>query len=218
MCGRFAQATAIAKIHDFIEIIENLDAKPRYNIAPASPVPAIRQREDGSNHWGLFHWGLIPHWAKEPDSRYKMINARAETLAEKPAFKGPFKYRRCIIPVDGYYEWKRQGTQKTPFYFFRKDQPLMLAGLWDYWEKDNHHIESLCIVTTAASDTVAPIHDRMPVILDAEQAALWLDHEQQQVKHLQPLLTPSDDILFYPVDSRVNNARIDTPDCIAPLQ
>lgn len=166
-------------------------------------------------------WGLIPRWAKQADGNYLMINARAETVAEKPAFRGPVRNRRCLIPADGYYEWKSMEGRKQPFYFSMKDgEPFCFAGLWERWQPaDGEPIESCAIITTAANALGAEIHPRMPVILAADNYERWLDPRVTEAEKVLPMLAPypPEFMTVYPVSTLVNNARADEPRCITPL-
>lgn len=169
----------------------------------------------------LLHWGLIPSWSKDPEIGSRMINARAETLHEKPSFRAAFRRRRCLIPADGFYEWQRLERKKQPYYFCRNDhQPFAFAGLWEHWESADGEIESCTIVTTAANDLLKSIHDRMPVILQPEDYDLWLDPQVQETDRLQHLLFPDEDSPFirYPVSTKVNRPQNDDPDCIEAIE
>ena len=225
MCGRFTLTQSAIAIADHFELDDDLPIlAPRYNIAPAQPVAVIRA---GSNRQFTHQvWGLIPAWAKDPAMGAKLINARAETLAEKPSFRSAFKYRRCLIPTDGFYEWQRIGTKKQPYLFGLADrQPFAFAGLWEHWQSaDGSEIESCTIITTAANSLMRSIHDRMPVILQLQDYQQWLDPSVQKVDQIQSLLRPyepSSDLATltaYPVSVRVNNPRHDSPDCIEPIE
>jgi putative SOS response-associated peptidase YedK len=190
--------------------------EPRYNIAPSQPVAAIRQSPQG-RELVMLRWGLVPFWVKELKTGYSMINARAETVAEKPSFRTAFQRRRCLIPADGFFEWKPQAQGKQPYYIHRLDgEPLALAGLWDRWESPDQVIESCTILVTEANDLMRPIHDRMPVILDREHYRPWLDVSRFDRGQLQALLRPygGNDLECYPVDKHINNARNDDVRCL----
>jgi len=167
------------------------------------------------------HWGLIPSWATDPKIGYGMINARSETLAVKPAFRGPFKTSRCIIPIDGFYEWKSAGKVKQPFFIRRRDERmLLLAGLWTSWRSPaGEVIESCCIITTTANEVLRPIHDRMPVILPEQELDRWLDTRLHDTAELQKLLVPApaEELVGYPVSTRANNPRNDDANCIVEI-
>ena len=176
MCGRYtlkAPREAIAEAFDLADVPQLL---PRYNIAPTQAVPVVRlDRASGEREIALLQWGLIPSWADDPAIGNRLINARAETVAEKPAFRTAFKKRRCLVVADGFYEWKRENG-KTPYYFRLKDSsPFAFAGLWERWEKGEEPVESCTLLTCEANGVVAPVHGRMPVILKPEDYARWLD-------------------------------------------
>lgn len=199
----------------------DFELDPSYNIAPTRAVPACRIEAPGQKQLALMRWGLIPHWAKTADTNYMMINARAETVAGKPAFRSAFRHRRCLIPADGYYEWKSMQGRKQPFYFSMKDgNPFCFAGLWERWQPaEGEPVESCAIITTGANALGAEIHHRMPVILAADDYARWLDPQQTDASQLLPLLQPfaSEPMSLCPVSTLVNNARVDEPRCITPL-
>ena len=169
----------------------------------------------------MLHWGLIPSWSKDAAIGARMINARGETAADKPSFRTPFRSRRCLILADGFYEWKRVGVGKQPYHIRMRDgRPFAFAGLWDRWAPPGGDpVDSCTIVTTSPNDVLAPIHDRMPVILPPAQHALWLDPAVRERERLQEILQPFDSssMVAYPVSARVNNPRNDDRDCIAPL-
>ena len=224
MCGRFSQYHAAEAIAEAFEVDEEIDLPPRYNIAPSQPVAAILQLSDTNRRklqW--LRWGLIPSWAKDPAIGYKLINARAETASEKPSFRSAFKHRRCLIPSDGFYEWQRlegSKTKKQPYYFSLKDNnPFAFAGLWERWENPEGDIVETCtILTTEANELVSPIHDRMPVILHSKDYDLWLDPNFISSDSLQALLNPypSEAMIAYPVSSKVNSPKNDSPECNQP--
>jgi putative SOS response-associated peptidase YedK len=174
--------------------------------------------EHQRREFALVRWGLIPSWAQEAGMGNRLINARAETAAEKPAFRYAFRKRRCLIPADGFYEWQKQGSKKQPFLVRRRDgHPLALAGLWEVWRSpEQQDIESCTILTTAANDAVRPLHDRMPAILEPKDYDLWLDSQVQEPERVQPLLRPyrSEDLVLVPVSPRVNNPRNDDADVL----
>ncbi len=222
MCGRFSQTSSpevVAEQFGFGDA--PLFLKPRYNIAPSQPVAVVRAHSDsGKRECLLLRWGLIPLWAKDPAIGYKMINARAETVSEKPAFRGPFRNRRCLILADGFYEWQQEGRRKQPFYIRLKDRrPFAFAGLWDRWEPPGGEaVESCTILTTEPNDVLRPIHERMPVIVDPQAYNLWLDPTVQSVEAIRPILQhyPADRMEAYPVSLLVNNPHHDAPACLEP--
>lgn len=224
MCGRYT----LTQPREAIATTFGLDSEtlpdiaPRYNIAPSQPVAIIRA-ESQTLTPQLTHvvWGLIPFWAKDPKIGYKLINARGETVAEKPSFKAALKYRRCLIPADGFYEWQRRSSGKQPYYFQLRDRHLFaFAGLWEHWQSpDGSEIESCTIITTAANEVLRPVHDRMPVIIPPQHYNQWLDLENQKPQDVASLLQPytAETMMSYPVHPQVNNARYDQADCIQPL-
>jgi putative SOS response-associated peptidase YedK len=223
MCGRFTlfhSAEAIAEAFR----VDPMDLPPRYNIAPSQPVAAIVRMPGTSERKLLWlRWGLIPSWAKDPAIGYKLINARAETVSEKPSFRSAFKHRRCLIPSDGFYEWQRiegSKSKKQPYYFSLTDNsPFALAGLWERWEsKEGDIVETCTILTTDANDLVSPIHDRMPAILSPEDYDLWLDPNFTRSDSLQEMLKPypAEAMKVYPVSSTVNSPKNDSPECNLP--
>lgn len=222
MCGRFTQfhsAQAIAKAFQLADVPE-LD--PHYNIAPTQAIAAVLQpAPKAERQFRFFRWGLIPSWSKDLAIGARLINARAETVAEKPSFRSAFRHRRCLIPADGFYEWQRQESQKQPFYFHLQDhQPFAFAGLWEQWQSpDGEAVETCTILTTTANEILESVHDRMPVILASEDYNTWLDPELQTASQLQPLLRPypADQMVAYPVSRAVNRASFDAPNCIQPL-
>jgi putative SOS response-associated peptidase YedK len=217
MCGRFTQASDSEIIVRVFDLPEKPELAPRYNIAPTQDVAAVRAAEVGGRELVHLHWGLIPSWAKERAMGARMINARAETLAEKPAFRSAFRARRCLIVADGFYEWQKLGTRKQPHFIgFKDGRPFAFAGLWERWQGEGSEaVESCTIVTTEANELLAPIHDRMPVILDPVDFALWIDSGAKDREKLAGLLKPYTPELLqaYPVDFFVNNPANDTPAC-----
>lgn len=191
---------------------------PRYNIAPTQDVAVVRAGTSGSRELAMLHWGLVPAWAKERDVGNRMINARAETLAEKPAFRAALRARRCLVLADGFYEWQKLPTRKQPYHVRLRDgRPFGFAGLWERWNSpEGEALESCTIVTTVPNEVVAPIHDRMPVILAAEDVGAWLEPGQRDVTAILPLLRPYPAELMkaYPVGLRVNSPANDDPRCL----
>jgi putative SOS response-associated peptidase YedK len=224
MCGRFTQASepkAIAELFGLpIEAVPPY--RPRYNLAPTQPALVLRRHpHSGEKELTFLTWGLVPSWAKDPGIGNRLINARAETLAQKPAFRAAFRRRRCLIPADGFYEWRQAGKSKQPVFITRKDgEPLALAGLWEHWEApDGSVIESFAIITTEPNELVRPIHDRMPAILPEDAFALWLAPDAD-LADLQSLLqTPYPAALLHawPVSSMVNSPANDDASLIEPL-
>ncbi|WP_349409492.1 SOS response-associated peptidase [Pseudalkalibacillus sp. SCS-8] len=222
MCGRFTLTAEIDLLMDWFEIDEwasDLEFQPRYNIAPSQDILAIVGYE-GKRRAGFLKWGLVPFWAKDPSIGNKMINARAETVPEKPSFKHAFQKRRCIIPADGFYEWKKEGKQKQPKYIRMKDaQPFGLAGLWEKWKNENGNTIHTCtILTTEPNELMEDIHNRMPVILQKEDYSKWLEWEGEQ-DVLKDMMKPFDPAVMeaYDVSTIVNSPKNDTPECIEGL-
>lgn len=220
MCGRLVQNKAADQAAGLLGLEAPPSLGARFNVAPSLPLIVIRGDERGQLQWALPKWGLIPHWAKELKLGYKMINAKAETVATKPAYRGPLRYRRCVIPADGFYEWHLENNHKQPYFIRAKrdDEPLLLAGLWDHWEGEGQVIESCTIVTTAANTAVSKLHDRMPALLTLEGARAWLNAREQDPQHLTPMLAPSAaPLTLYKVSTRVNKPVNDDALLIEPL-
>ncbi len=226
MCGRITQAVSpLALATDmFCDNPEELLSLllPRYNICPTQDVAAIvpNPRAD-SNSLKMLSWGLIPPWSHDPAAGAKMFNARSETVDQKPAFREAFASRRCLIPVDGFYEWRKEGKTRQPIYFCRRDRSaLALAGLWERWEYPaNEVVESCSILTTRANLLMKPIHHRMPVIVGRADWKLWLDVAEARSDRLRELLNPADntELIAFPVSQAVNNTNNDGPDLVEPV-
>lgn len=219
MCGRFTltyDINAVAKAFN-VPVPPSLQTGPRYNIAPTQNVVAILA--DGTPHLDLLRWGLIPSWAKDESISSKMINARAETLAEKPSFKRLLTSKRCLVVADGFYEWKKEQSGKTPMYITLKSkEPFAFAGLWDSWKSpDGEQIRTCTLITTGPNELVASIHNRMPVILSSEAREEWLDSSLHDENVLLPLLAsyPAEEMSARPVSRLVNNAQYDNAELIA---
>ncbi|HSG39791.1 MAG TPA: SOS response-associated peptidase [Thermoanaerobaculia bacterium] len=223
MCGRYTLSTPSDDIALLFDISELMPLPPRYNMAPTQEAAVVRVVEPGGpRRLDLLKWGLIPFWAKEAAIGNKLINARSETVVEKASFRTSFKKKRCLIPADGFYEWKKEGKLKQPYLIHRKDaKPFAFAGLWSAWRnpEGGQPVETFTILTTDANDLLRPLHNRMPVILDRENFDLWLDPKVEDAEKLQPLLVPYpvDDFEAFPVSRVVNSPAHDQPDCIAPL-
>ncbi|HEY8527045.1 MAG TPA: SOS response-associated peptidase [Acidimicrobiales bacterium] len=225
MCGRFVAASSPDEIAQYFDA-EAPEAllEPSYNVAPTNDVYAVLS-DGGVRRMDAFHWGLVPIWAKDPKVGSKMINARAETLATKNAYKPAFKKRRCIIPADGFYEWKKVPGQKTkqPHYIRRPDgEPLAFAGLWEVWrgpDRQGEPLRSCTIVTTSANETMRPLHDRMPVLLPASAWEEWLDPTNDDLETLGKLLVPAppEIIVTHPVSTDVNRVSNKGPELIEPV-
>ncbi len=197
------------------------ESAARHNIAPSQAVPVVRQN-GAVRELTLMRWGLIPRWASDPKIGLRTINARAETVATKPAFRDAFRRHRCLIPADGFYEWKKDGTKKKrPFFIHRRDgRPFAFAGLWERWERTNvPPIQSCTVITTDANELVHDLHDRMPVILGEEAYDGWLDPKTDDTAELSALLKPfpSEALALFEVSPVVNSPRNDSPECVVPL-
>jgi putative SOS response-associated peptidase YedK len=218
MCGRFTLRTPAHEIAKQFQLGEVPDLPPRYNIAPTQDVATVRiNPKTEKREFALLHWGLIPFWAEDPKVGYSTINARAETVATKPAFREAFKKRRCLVVADGFYEWQKTNGRKQPFLIHMKgDQPFAFAGLWERWKRGDKQIRSCSIIVTEPNDLVEPIHDRMPVILAPDDYGLWLDPEVEDGKRLQGLLRPfpADEMEAYPISTVVNNPRNEVAECV----
>lgn len=224
MCGRFTQHHSEAEISAQFDVADVLfSPSPRYNIAPTQNVPAI-VTGSGSRQLTAFRWGLIPRWAKDAKLAAKMINARCETVADKAAWRTPLQKQRCIIPADGWYEWRQTPDGKQPHYFRRKDGGLFaLAGLWDEWrdnsQPDAQPLHTCAVITCPANTLAAPVHDRMPVILHAVDESRWLDSQWNRSLEIIELLRPfpPDEFEVYPVSRAVNSPAGDNPDLIRKI-
>ncbi len=221
MCGRFVLFSDLKHIQLAFDLDQaNVNLEPSYNIAPTHQIAVIVQRA-GSRTLETMRWGLIPSWAKDERMGARMINARAETVAEKPSFKRALVQRRCIVIADGFYEWHTVGTKKTPMYVrLKSGEPMGLAGLYDTWQSpESETITSCAIITTTANTLVQPIHDRMPVILSREAQRAWLDATNQDIKQLMALLKPypAEQMQAYPVSPLVNSPRNNSAECIKPI-
>ena len=224
MCGRFVQSIPIETLQQNFNIRTiDSDIIPNYNVAPTQEILTI-VKYDNENKLEKFHWGLVPFWAKDISIGSRMINARAETVSQKPSFRNAFKKRRCLIPADGFYEWKGEKGHKQPYYVSTpSDKPFAFAGLWESWtnkESDEESVYKSCtIITTAASDSIREIHHRMPVILDPKSHDKWLNIAIQDSKELQLIII--DDIIhdmkYYPVSKLVNSVKNNAPNCIKPI-
>jgi putative SOS response-associated peptidase YedK len=233
MCGRFVsthQPDRIAAYFDAEVATDSLGEN--YNVAPTQDVYGVVTGDDGTRRVEAFHWGLVPSWAKDRRIASRMINARAETLAEKPAFRGLLAKKRCLVPMDGFYEWmpgdpdgpltKRGKPVKQPMYIHRSDGDLLaVAGLWTAWkdpaDPEGRWLHSTTIVTTAANELMAPIHDRMPAIVPEDRWATWLDPTNHDTVELQSILLPSgEELVVDPASTDVNNVRNNSPDLLRP--
>ena len=221
MCGRYTLRTRLDELLKFYSIETQLESGPRFNIAPSQSIAVVRNNPNGDEReLTMLRWGLIPSWATDMRIGHRLINARAETLVSKPSFSMAFKSRRCLVLVDGFYEWKKTGKNRQPYFIqMADDRPFVFAGLWERWTKSQPAIESCTIITTTPNAIVAGIHDRMPVILSENVAMQWLDRNPDDVNSLASLLVPYSDgeMVAYPVMSFVNSPKHDSADCIRPL-
>lgn len=212
MCGRYTVTSAPEAIRALFGYPEQPNFPPRYNIAPTQPIAIVRLAE-GKRQFALVRWGLLPSWVKDPKTFTLLINARGESITEKPAFRAAVKRRRCLIPADGFYEWKAMGTHKQPYYVRAKSgAPLAFAGLWETWIGPNgEELETAAIVTTRANRTLAPIHERMPVVIPPEAFDLWLDCANVDAESATALIAPATDDLLeaYEVSTAVNRTAND---------
>ena len=227
MCGRFTQRMTWRELHERMDLIGTpLNLRPRYNVAPSQDVAVVRADDDGRT-LAMLRWGLIPAWAKDSAIGHRLINARSETAAQKPSFRAAYRNRRCLIPADGFYEWKREGKTRQPWLFGLRDAaPFAFAGLWERWtvpadaaliaslaeRTPGDDVETCTILTTAANETVAPVHGRMPVILPSEAYGPWLAGEDVP---LAPY--PADGMTAHPVSTHVNRPANDDPRCVEPI-
>lgn len=218
MCGRFVTVIPADELKAIFDLIERPQLEPRYNIAPTQNVGVIRNLGD-HNQLDHLKWGLVPSWSKDPSKGASLINARSETVADKPSFRHAIKKNRCIIPVSGFYEWSHAGTEKHPHFIHMVDKaPMCLAGIWEHWKSPDGTdvIETFSILTTSANKLVSALHERMPVILPPDTYGLWLDRNLQDPHHLEHFYSPFPDELmtYYKVPDLVNNPKFDSPACI----
>ena len=220
MCGRFTLHTPESHIREAfnLEHTEPLGLIPRYNIAPSQDIPIIRDTET-SREMVIAQWGLIPSWSKEPKTKYSTINARIESVAEKPTYRTPFKRRRCLIPADGFYEWKVVNGHKIPHHIRMKDGKVFaFAGLWDRWESDGESLDSCTIIVMPANAVMKPIHERMPAIIAPAHYDYWLDSRITEKQEIMQYLNsaPSSQLTAYPVSTWVNVPKHNDERCIQP--
>lgn len=224
MCGRYTLSTPSDLLADLMEVQAKPELTARYNIAPSQEATIVRVAGTSApdRELTLLKWGLVPFWADDLSIGHRMINARAETVGEKPSFRTSFKRRRCIVPADGFYEWQKTGSGKQPYLFRQQNrQPFGMAGLWDRWEKgEGQPLETFTILTTQANELVATAHHRMPVILSQAHIDLWLDPSANSEADFGALWSPypAAEMEGFPVSTYVNNPANDTPRCIEPLK
>jgi putative SOS response-associated peptidase YedK len=224
MCGRYRLSRRKQLIEEHFDTARwDDDWSPRYNIAPSQPIPVIRQHpKEPCRQLSLMRWGLIPYWAKDASGAASTINARSETASTKPAFRDPLKFRRCLIPADGFYEWKRTAAGKQPFCFeVNSGDVFAFAGMWDGWkDSSGQWVKTCSILTTTPNAVTSTIHDRMPVILDPDNYDLWLDPGMTDVRVVSELLKPYDAKAMgcYPISTRVNQVANDDEECCRPVE
>lgn len=210
MCGRFALYATPEQLIDYFGLDKCADLSPRYNIPPGTDIAAIRQSPEGKRVLHLLRWGLVPHWSKDANIGAKLNNARGESVAEKPSFRDAFRRRRCLIPANGFYEWKTEGKAKLPHYIsFKTGEPLALGGLWESWRSpDGEVLRTCCIITTGPNQVMEPIHDRMPVIVPPDR---WQDWLSKPAEEIEALLAPypAEAMQARPVDKRVSKTNED---------
>jgi putative SOS response-associated peptidase YedK len=216
MCGRFAFYSPGEATAALFGAASPTEVEPRYNIAPTQFIAAVRRDEHDTPELAMLRWGLVPFWAKDPSIGNRMINARSETVAEKPSFRNAYKKRRCLVLADGFYEWRKEGDVKTPYFISLADgSPFAFAGLWENWNSKecDESLQTTAIITTAASDFMAQLHQRMPVVMRPAEAERWLDGDMEM---LGELIDESPAFQAWPVDRKVNNARNEGADLIDP--
>jgi putative SOS response-associated peptidase YedK len=224
MCGRYAIYGPVSRANrDAIEFLgEEIDFHPTFNAAPTQNLPVFRVTPEGRRQLALLRWGLVPSWAKDPAIGARIINARSETVAEKPAFRAAFRRRRCLVPMSGFYEWQKAGGRKLPhFVRLLNTDVFAAAGLYEYWSgKDGAApIESYTILTTGPNELMRAVHERMPVILHERDYEAWIDPKNEKLEALSALLAafPAEEMRAYPISTRVNNTRNDGPELLEPV-
>jgi putative SOS response-associated peptidase YedK len=217
MCGRFAFYSPAEAAAALFGVSASLPVEPRYNIAPTQNIASIRNDPEGERELVMLRWGLVPFWAKDPSIGNRMINARAETVAEKPSYRNAYRHRRCIVLADGFYEWLRRGDVKTPYFIsLASGQPFALAGLWENWtdKGTGESLQTTTLITTDANDFMAQLHHRMPVVLEAKTATDWLAGSNDLLDDVGAITPP---LQAWPVDRRVNNARNEGEDLVSAV-
>ncbi len=220
MCGRYLLISPVEAMRRFFDVGGLMNLPPRYNIAPTQEAPVVRLGQDGGRELIAMRWGLVPLWAKDLSMGARCINARAETVEQKPAFREAFRRRRCLVPADGFFEWEKTGKLRQPWRIGPTDGGLMaMAGLWERWRApDGAVVRTFAVITTAANEMILPLHERMPAIVPPEEFADWLD-PQAPPDRLRAILRPypPERMAAHPVSRRVNDVRNDDPNCIQPL-
>ena len=217
MCGRYALKAPSSELASRFKLDEVVDVASRYNIAPGTDIPTIRRSPEGKRVMHLLRWGLVPHWAKDPSIGAKLSNARGETVADKPSFRDAFQRRRCLVPADGFYEWKTEDKQKQPYYFSLKSgEPFALGGVWESWRApDGNILRTCCLITTGPNEIMQPVHDRMPVIVSPNDYEAWLTGEVDDALGLvRPYRT--DEMQAWAVSRRVSRSGEEGADLVWP--
>lgn len=222
MCGRYTLTVDASVLADLFELEPLTELRPRYNIAPTQPVPIVRSGAEGRREWATVRWGLIPSWAKDAKIGSRLINARAETVADKPSFRSAYRNRRCLVPSDGFYEWVKTGGAKQPHHIrFADRRPFAFAGLWERWvdPETDAPIESCTILTTGPNELMAELHDRMPVILPPQRFGDWIHPGPLGPDSAEAMLLPfpAEELEAVPVTTLVNSPRNDDPRCLEPV-
>lgn len=217
MCGRFALKAPASELASRFKLDETVDVVPRYNIAPGTDIPVIRRSPEGKRVMQLLRWGLVPHWAKDPSIGAKLSNARGETVADKPSYRDAFRRRRCLVPADGFYEWKADGQQKQAYYFsMESGEPFALGGVWETWRaSDGNILRTCCLITTEPNEIMTPVHDRMPVIISPENYEQWLTGEPAAAQVLIKTY-PDQGMQAWAVSRRVNRSGEEGADLVLP--
>lgn len=220
MCGRYTLTTPLDELLAIFDVPDvAFDYQPRYNIAPTQTAPVLA-RDDEGRRIGLLRWGLIPFWADDPAIGNRMINARSETASSKPAFRSAFRSRRCLVLADGFFEWKKEGEGKQPYWIHRPDgEPFTMAGLWERWQpEEGEPIYTFTILTRDATEELRSLHPRMPVVLERDRGEAWIERDREPAE-LEDLLAgpPDQGFSWHPVSTVVNSPRNDVPECVEPL-
>ena len=220
MCARFTLTSSPNVIAELFDLDLQIDVGPRFNVAPSQNVLTVRLNPEERPEFAHMRWGLIPSWSNNASIGAKLLNARSETIAEKPSFRDAIRKRRCLIAADGFYEWKTKNKQKLPYFIHKPDrQPFAFAGIWEKWQADDGAVLETCsILTTKANDRLRFLHERMPVILNKKDYSRWLNPAIENVSDLQPLFAPAPNeaLAMYAVSQKVNSARFEDPQCIEP--
>ena len=220
MCGRFYLDAPDELVMSYFGLDDGIHLAPRYNITPSQDIAIVRSAEQG-RELATARWGLVPAWSKDEKTRYSTINARADSVAEKPAYRSAFRRRRCLVPASGFYEWRKQQNGKQPYRIGMADNSVMaLAGLWEHWEGEGKSFDSCSIIVTEANELIDSIHHRMPVIFNRDQFDQWLDPYNQDIPQLQAMLGPypGEKMSLWPVSRRVNSPANDDPACIEAVE